>query len=519
MQILDTVDFTTFTEVDPNNRIAVAAGTVTATALTRNEDASVYKDYGAGRFGPGFVHDFEVTPQSADNYGLVVVWAVSNTVDDAKAWADASNQAVLVRVASSSAGAHIWRLLCTETVLGTTGAVAWVDGTTYYWRIDWTDTVTCRARVYSNAARTTLIDTMTVLTAADRSYRYLFPVNSYNDANAATITCSVSNLAISVISLPNTTGSSGAKGSDNTRPPTTNPVDSETALSGAELNTVSTDDATNITHNIAAPNGVGDVTRHDLGVNPIVLVNALVKGCGFSISGAPAVYATYLYASPGTGTWTLVGSHATVSKDTILADVTSYVYSTGGHYYVDLWACAAIGTTSSDITLYFAKCDYIYRYAYTDTVTVDVGSLASSSWGFGEIATVDVGASDSATWGATDTKTVDVGVINSLAWGAAESDTVDVGILPSLTPIYHLVETLTVDVGVLTTLVAAFHREYTIRRARLATLFPPDPKKAEEMTRWAREMRKTVDASLRRVHEELDRVYSYITELYDTVEP
>ena len=40
-------DFTGYTEVDPNTRIAVIASKVTWTALAKNEDAYVYKDFGA----------------------------------------------------------------------------------------------------------------------------------------------------------------------------------------------------------------------------------------------------------------------------------------------------------------------------------------------------------------------------------------------------------------------------------------------------------------------------------------
>jgi len=53
-------DLTSYTEVDPNSRIAVTANRVTATNLTRNEDAYVYKDMGIDYFAGSFRIDFQV---------------------------------------------------------------------------------------------------------------------------------------------------------------------------------------------------------------------------------------------------------------------------------------------------------------------------------------------------------------------------------------------------------------------------------------------------------------------------
>ena len=43
-------DYATYTETDENDRYAVANNVITVTGLTNDEDAYVYKDFGAGYF-------------------------------------------------------------------------------------------------------------------------------------------------------------------------------------------------------------------------------------------------------------------------------------------------------------------------------------------------------------------------------------------------------------------------------------------------------------------------------------
>ena len=91
-------NFTTYTEVDPNAHIGVAAAKLDIDGMTRDEEAYVYDDKGAAHFGATFEHDFDVTPQAITNSPIAVCWAVSNVVDDDHDWDDANDQAVVLRL-------------------------------------------------------------------------------------------------------------------------------------------------------------------------------------------------------------------------------------------------------------------------------------------------------------------------------------------------------------------------------------------------------------------------------------
>lgn len=75
-------DFTTYTEVDPNNHITVTASKVTFTDLARNEDAYIYKDYGVDHFNGDFTHKFEIAYTEVTDNGVVGFWNMANAVDD-----------------------------------------------------------------------------------------------------------------------------------------------------------------------------------------------------------------------------------------------------------------------------------------------------------------------------------------------------------------------------------------------------------------------------------------------------
>ncbi len=80
------VDFTTFTEVDPNNKLTVISAKITAVDLDRDEDAYVYRDYGANAFN-GFSINFEWRIESTSvNTGAAIVGMTQATVDDSSGW-------------------------------------------------------------------------------------------------------------------------------------------------------------------------------------------------------------------------------------------------------------------------------------------------------------------------------------------------------------------------------------------------------------------------------------------------
>ena len=69
------VDFTTFTEVDPNSDLTVTSNTVTMDVVESDLTVGVHKDYGAGNFAD-FVHEIEWDITRSDQSSIVVPWGV-----------------------------------------------------------------------------------------------------------------------------------------------------------------------------------------------------------------------------------------------------------------------------------------------------------------------------------------------------------------------------------------------------------------------------------------------------------
>ena len=172
-----TEDFTTYTEQDPNDRLSITANTITVTGLTRNEDAYVYDDKGADHFGATFEHLLDTQcSSSTEPYAASVCWAVSNLVDDAQYWWANQSQAADVYWYNNPLEMIIVE---TEAQVSDTSVGLSAD-TRYYLAVERTGETALECRIYSDSARTTLVDTITVSLPSGRRYRYVFAVNSYN---------------------------------------------------------------------------------------------------------------------------------------------------------------------------------------------------------------------------------------------------------------------------------------------------------------------------------------------------
>ena len=185
-------DFTTYTEVDPNGRITVTSPKVAWADLSCNEDAHVYKDKGVNHFAGDFEHLVENQLTSAAANAWVVTWMVANDIDD---WnglrgASLSHLAVYDFRGTSPAVEPIWGIFEQD------GASAYNDetptglfsfGTTYYLKIKRDESVgtygTIYGYIYSDVARTTLLDTLTVaLHTSKKDYRYIYGADTHNIA-------------------------------------------------------------------------------------------------------------------------------------------------------------------------------------------------------------------------------------------------------------------------------------------------------------------------------------------------
>ena len=174
-----TEDFTTYTEEDPNSHITVSADQIHAYSYL-NEDAYVYDDKGIDHFGD-FEHLVDAKGVDQARYERYTFWLLSNAVDDvyglylaeetyiqARFWGDATGfTAQLLERYGAFYGAD------TSTVLSL--------NTMYYFKIVKSGTsLTCY--IYSEPARATLVDTLTLTLQADHKLRYIFAFNTWNSA-------------------------------------------------------------------------------------------------------------------------------------------------------------------------------------------------------------------------------------------------------------------------------------------------------------------------------------------------
>src|SRR3972149_308030 len=182
-------DLTSYTEVDPNSRIAVTANRVTATNLTRNEDAYVYKDMGIDYFAGSFRIDFQVQASSG-NGGTAIynVATLANTVDDWQGLdnANASGLAVTWSTGlSGSVGTFAIQELDSGTLYADSSSIARNYGTTYYMSLVRDETEDIYGMlwlgIYSDIARENLLEEFVIiLHSSKKDYRYFYALQSIN---------------------------------------------------------------------------------------------------------------------------------------------------------------------------------------------------------------------------------------------------------------------------------------------------------------------------------------------------
>ena len=185
-----TEDFTTYDEVDPNSRITVTASKLDINALYRNEDAYISDDKGAGHFATTFDHDVKVTQREAQFGALGVFWAVSNSVDDLNALITGNLESIVVYFYAGSPPTITLR----ETEASVFDTYTYTNETAYYCSAERTGDTTMVLRIYSDAAHTSLLDTLAVAVPAGDSYRYVFAAMSYNTGTNLYLYYDVENL-------------------------------------------------------------------------------------------------------------------------------------------------------------------------------------------------------------------------------------------------------------------------------------------------------------------------------------
>ena len=172
-------DFTTYTEVDPNGHLSKTPTRASFTSLTCDEKAYIYKDKTAGYFDGDFTHhlDCKLTASSSNPYTFV--WALANAVNEAKYFIAGLHPMLGVDFYASSciyayevhAGGVEYEFI--DTVINT-----------QYWLVIRRDESvgafgTLYLEVYDDAARTSLVGSVSLTLHTKEDFRYIYAVQGY----------------------------------------------------------------------------------------------------------------------------------------------------------------------------------------------------------------------------------------------------------------------------------------------------------------------------------------------------
>ena len=172
-------DFTTYTEVDPNSRVTVTATRITWAAIERDEITYVYKDKGVAFFGGDFTHYLTINTTAIGNGMVATHWAIANAIDTFEGIKGDGGSQLTLRV---SGGASTIGVTIGEVDSGTgygDDYILYTAGTVLYLKIVRDESVgtygTIYCYIYSDADRTTLVDTLSVtLHTSKKDYRYIY---------------------------------------------------------------------------------------------------------------------------------------------------------------------------------------------------------------------------------------------------------------------------------------------------------------------------------------------------------
>jgi hypothetical protein len=171
-----TENYTGFTEVDPNGRITITSSRISFAGLDTNETTYVYKDEGVDFFSGDFIHLVDFRIDTTSQYSVAGVWAVSNDLRGITYWYNNNKDSIVVFW--YGAGTLYLREKDGASVYNDT-AVSLSEDATYYLKIKRDEDAgtygTIYCYIYSNEARTALVDTLSIaLHSSKKDYRYIF---------------------------------------------------------------------------------------------------------------------------------------------------------------------------------------------------------------------------------------------------------------------------------------------------------------------------------------------------------
>jgi len=193
-----TRDFLTATEVDPNGRIERTTARSTFTNLTNEEDAYLYWDDGVNHYNGDFEHLIDVcmTAYSLD-WGFPAIWGLANLIDDYQGIVTANGDELSVHLQRRTDANAI---TLEERIAGTAYYALYNISlnTIYYLKIKRDETVgtfgTLYCYIYSDAARTNLLSTLSLALHEKEDFRYMYVTQSYNEGTSSSLSGYCENL-------------------------------------------------------------------------------------------------------------------------------------------------------------------------------------------------------------------------------------------------------------------------------------------------------------------------------------
>jgi len=175
-------DFTTYTEIDPENGVTVTPLEVSFSGVNfRGTDTYVYSDKGINHFDGDFEHLLTAQISSIGTYALPIVWMLANTVDNKRGMLDSNEDFLLLEFYQT-------QLRIQECVNGIEYEDVWTAasvGTTYYVKLVRDESVGSYGRlycyIYSDSGRTILLKTLQLDLREKEDFRYIYALNTDND--------------------------------------------------------------------------------------------------------------------------------------------------------------------------------------------------------------------------------------------------------------------------------------------------------------------------------------------------
>ena len=198
-------DFTTFTETDPNGRITVTKRRVYFTNLTRNEDAYVYKDYGAGGIGDfTWLVDIRIL-DAGSNWGMCATCVCSNEVDDFRGFYVNGKHAIGLLCLTDNASPRRQQIRIREiynSTLYDSSALTFDMGKVLYCKFIRSG-ANLKLEVYAEPERKNKIAEASLTMQYNENFRYFFILNTWNSGTTEKISGAFVNS--SLIALSDTT--------------------------------------------------------------------------------------------------------------------------------------------------------------------------------------------------------------------------------------------------------------------------------------------------------------------------